>query len=222
VNDPWSVLDRALAPSGEELVLRRSGSVFEIRCNGWELMSTRAQHSEQELARLGCAGLGAGARVLIGGLGLGYTLQAALDALPATARVTVAELFAAVVRWNRGPLAALAGRPLEDPRVVVRQADVAALLAPGAFEAILLDTDNGPEAPVLAGNAALYGAAGVRGLRGALAPGGRLAVWSADRSSRFEARLAACGLAWECREVAARGRPGDPRHALYIARPVEW
>jgi spermidine synthase len=213
----WTELARALAPGGECLVLRRCGGIFEIRCDGWDLMSNRAHHSEQTLGRLACAGLAGAPRVLIGGLGMGYTLRAALDALPAAARVTVAEIFAAVVDWNRGPLAALAGRPLDDPRVDVRCADVAALLAGAAYDAILLDVDNGPQALMLAGNAALYTPLGLSALRAALAPGGRLAVWSANRSPRFEAALAGCGLAWRRTEVPARGAPGDPLHTLYLA-----
>jgi spermidine synthase len=214
----WAELARASAPGGESLVLRRRGGIFEIRCNGWDLISNRAHHSEQTLARLACAGLAGAPRVLIGGLGMGYTLRAALDALPAAALVTVAEIFVAVVDWNRGPLAALAGRPLGDPRVDVRCVDVATLLAGAAYDAILLDIDNGPEAVMLAGNAALYAPAGLRGLGAALARGGRLAVWSADRSPRFEAALTTCGLAWRRTEVAARGAPGDPLHTLYLAR----
>ena len=108
--EPWTELARARGPGGENLVLRRRGGMFEIRCDGWDLMSNRAHHSEQMLGRLACAGLpgterGGAPHVLIGGLGMGYTLRAALDALPAGARVTVAEIFAEVVDWNRGPLA---------------------------------------------------------------------------------------------------------------------
>lgn len=215
--EPWTELAHAQGPGGESLVLRRRGGTFEIRCDGWELMSNRAHHSEQALGRLGCAGLASGARVLIGGLGMGYTLRAALDALPADARVTVAEIFDQVAEWNRGPLAALAHRPLDDPRVALRRADVASLLAAATFDAVLLDVDNGPDAAMLAQNAALYSCAGLHRLRGALAPGGRLAVWSADRSPGFEARLAACGLAWRGVDVPARGAADDPLHTLYLA-----
>lgn len=224
-SEPWQVLDTATAPSGEHLVLRRRGAEFSIRCDGWDLMGSRAQHSEQELARRGCADLSGGergrTRVLIGGLGMGYTLRAALDALPEAARVTVAEIFPAVVAWNRGPLAPLAGRPLDDPRVEVASRDVAALLAPGAWEAILLDVDNGPDAAMLAPNAALYGTPGLARLAAALTAGGRLAVWSADRSPGFEATLAAAGWRWRCEEVSARGLPADPCHTLYFAMPPE-
>jgi hypothetical protein len=217
---PWTDLAQAKGPGGETLVLRRQGGTFEIRCNGWDLMSNRAHHSEQELGRLGCADLPGAPRVLIGGLGMGYTLRAALDVLPAGARVTVAELFGQVVAWNRGPLAALAHRPLDDKRVELRCADVAALLDGEPYDAVLLDIDNGPDAAMLAQNAALYSPAGLRRLCAALAPGGRLAVWSADRSPGFEARLAACGLAWRGVDVPARGAADDPLHTLYLATPA--
>lgn len=218
--EPWAELARAAGPGGETLVLRRCGDAFEIRCDGWELMSNRAHHSEQTLARLGCAGLAAGARVLIGGLGMGYTLRAALEVLPADARVTVAEIFAQVMAWNHGPLAPLSHRALDDPRVELRCADVAALLDRAAFDAVLLDTDNGPDAAMLAHNAALYSCDGLLRLRDALAPGGRLAVWSADRSPGFEVRLAACGLAWRRVDVPARRATDDPLHSLYLATPA--
>ncbi len=218
--EPWTELARARGPGGETLVLRRCGAAFEIRCNGWELMSNRAHHSEQTLGRLGCAGLAGGARVLIGGLGMGYTLRAALDVLPADARVTVAEIFRQVVAWNHGPLAPLAHHALDDRRVEMRCADVAALLDGAAFDAVLLDVDNGPDAAMLAQNAALYSCDGLLRLRSALAPGGRLAVWSAARSPGFEARLAACGLAWRRMHVPARRATDDPQHTLYLATPA--
>jgi spermidine synthase len=199
-------------------VLRQRGGIFQIRCDGWDLMSNRAHHSEQTLGRLACAGLAGTPRVLIGGLGMGYTLRAALDALPAAACVTVAEMLAQVVDWNRGPLAALAGWPLNDARVVVRRADVATLLDGAAFDAILLDVDNGPDAAMLARNATLYTTEGLHRLYAALTSGGRLAVWSADPSPRFEARMTECGMGWQRTDVSARGVPGDPLHTLYLAR----
>lgn len=215
--EPWAELARAQAPGGELLVLRRRGAIFEIRCDGWDLMSNRAHHSEQALGRLGCAGLAGRPRVLIGGLGMGYTLRAALDVLPLAASVTVAEIIPEVVEWNRGPLADLGGRPLEDARATVRCADVGALLDGAAFDAILLDIDNGPNAAVLTGNATLYACEGLRRLHDALVPGGRLAVWSADRTPTFEVRLSACGFTWSATDMPARGAAEDPLHTLYLA-----
>lgn len=222
----WTELARTRTAGGDELVLRERAGVFEIRCNGWELMSNRAHHSESVLARLACAGrTGAGlagaARVLIGGLGMGYTLRAALDGLDASARVVVAELLPEVVAWNHGPLALMAGQPLADVRVSVECRDVAAVLSeqPGGFDAVLLDVDNGPEAVMLPGNRGLYGAEGLALMRAALRPGGVLAVWSADRSAAFEVCLTAAGWRWTATEVPARGGPDDPRHTVYLGNP---
>lgn len=220
-DEPWTELARARAPAGEPLVLRRRGDEFEIRCGGWELMSNRAHHSEQALGQLACAGLGVSAHVLLAGLGMGYTLRAALDVLAPGARVTVAEIIPEVVAWNRGPLAPLADRPLEDARVTVHPADVATLLHRAAYDAILLDIDNGPNAAMLAGNAALYEAEGLHRLRRALRPNGSLAIWSADPSPTFAARLTACGFDWRATDVPARGAEGDPLHTLYLAAPAQ-
>ncbi|CAH2603657.1 conserved protein of unknown function [Rhodovastum atsumiense] len=217
--EEWIELAAAGSPEAR-IVLRRRGGTYEIRFNGWELMSSRAHHSEEVMARRACAALpGPAPRVLIGGLGMGFMVRAALDVLPPSARVEVAEIFPEVLAWNRGPLAGLAGRPLEDPRVCVRCEDVSALLrAPGpGWDAVLLDVDNGPGALTLEDNGSLYGTTGLRLIRAALLPGGCLAVWSADRSTAFEAALREVGLGWQCQEVTARGDPGDPRHALYFA-----
>jgi spermidine synthase len=218
--DAWAVLDRATAPGGEELLLRRRGATFEIRIDGRELMSSRGFASEQEMARLACAALGqrAAPRVLIGGLGMGYTVRAALGALGPDAEIVVAELVAAVVAWNRGPLAPLAGDPLADKRVVVREADAAAVLRDpgGRFDAILLDVDNGPDWVTVAANAWLYAAEGLAAARAALAPGGILAVWSADPSPPFLAQLRQAGFAARAVAVPARGVAGGPPHTIFL------
>jgi hypothetical protein len=158
--------------------------------------------------------------VLIGGLGLGFTLRAALDCLPCSARVTVAELLPEIIAWNRGVLAPLTGHALTDPRVAVVCADVASLLRdaePATFDAIVLDTDNGPDSVMLAGNTALYHPETLRLVRDVLRPAGTLAVWSADPSTRFEHTLRGSGFAWRAHEVPARGAPDDPRHTIYLA-----
>ncbi len=217
---PWETLSKARAPDGAELVLCRRGDEVAIRIGGRDLMSSRMHGSEEELARRACAGLAGGTRVLIGGLGLGYTLRAALDALPADAQVIVAELVAAVVDWNRGPLAALAGRPLADPRVTVEVADVGAVIRrPGKrWDAILLDVDNGPAALTRRANQALYGATGVAVAKAALRPGGLLAVWSASADDGFSARLRRAGFEVAVESAAARGKLGGARHTLFLAR----
>jgi spermidine synthase len=217
---PWEELGRARAPDGAELVLCRRGEELVIRAGGRDLMSSRMHGSEEELARRACAGLGDGARVLVGGLGLGYTLRAALDALPAGASVTVAELVPAVVDWNRGPLAPLAGRPLDDPRVTVEVADVGAVIRrPGKrWDAILLDGDNGPVALTRRGNQALYGATGLSVARAALRLGGTLGVWSASPDDAFAARLRRAGFEVTVATVPARGPAGGSRHTLFFGR----
>jgi spermidine synthase len=216
----WEELARARTAAGEELILRRRGGVYEIRCNGYDLMSNRAHRSEEALARLALAEVAAPApRILVGGLGMGFSLRAALDAAPPSARVLVCELLPEIIAWNRGPLAPLAGRPLEDARVETRQGDVAAAIAgaENAYDAILIDIDNGPEAILCAANAALFSARSLEKMRAALASGGRLAVWSADPSPRFAAALGAAGFAFRAIEIEARGVAGDPRHVIYLA-----
>jgi spermidine synthase len=157
-------------------------------------------------------------RVLIGGLGLGYTLRATLDALGAGAQVVVAELAEAIVTWNWGPLAHLAGRPLEDPRARVEIADVRHVMRGGApWHAILLDVDNGPAALTRASNASLYDSPGLAAAHSALAPGGVLVVWSAGPDDRFTARLVQAGFLAEAHPVRA-GKGRGTRHTLFVAR----
>jgi spermidine synthase len=218
--DSWEELARVRSTAGDELMLRRRGGIYEIRCNGYDLMSNRAHRSEEALAELALEQVAAPSpQILIGGLGMGYTLRAALDRAPREARITVAEILPAIIAWNKDRLAPLAGRPLDDPRVDLRESNVDALLTETArFDAILLDVDNGPDAVVHAGNDPLYSARGLRRLRRALAPSGVLAIWSADRSPRFEALLDDAHFVWRATEVAARGVAGDPVHVIYTAR----
>ena len=204
----------------ERIELHERDGVVTLRCDGWELMSSRAHHSEQALAALACQRLPGAPTILIGGLGLGYTLRAVLDRAPAAAHVVVAELLPEVIAWNRGRLGHLAGHPLDDPRVSVACADVAALLrttAQASVDAILLDVDNGPEAVMFPANASLYDADGLDLMRRTLRPNGVLAVWSADRSPRFEQALSAAGFAWEAHDIQARAAPDDPLHTIYLA-----
>jgi spermidine synthase len=217
----WRELARATTACGDELVLRERAGTFEIRCNGWELMTSRAHYSEQWMARIACERLRADApHVLIGGLGMGFTLRAALDVLPAPAHVVVAELLPEIITWNRGVLASLAHRPLDDPRLSVACVDVAELLQPDSFDTIVLDVDNGPGAVMLRGNASLYSPEAVQRMQRALRPGGLLAVWSADPSPPFEEILRAAGLRWGRTDVPARGTEGDPLHSIYVASPA--
>ena len=200
----------AMTAEGAVVKLSRDGHRWFVRVDGHILMGSQTHGSEEVLADLTCSRLRdrVGVQVLVGGLGLGFSLRSVLDIVPKDARVQVAELIPAVVEWNRGPLADLAARPLDDPRVTIEIGDVAGLLggeAPG-YDAILLDVDNGPEAFTVPGNDRLYEVQGLRRLRAALRPGGLLGVWSAFRDRRFERRMHEAGFAARSVPVRARGR----------------
>lgn len=217
---PWELLGRASTADGRELRLSRRDTEYAIFVDNKLLMSSRMHGSEEELAALACAAArtARAPRVLVGGLGMGFTLRATLDLLPPGAEVIVAELVPAVIEWNRGPLAPLAGRPLDDRRVRVEAVDVAEILRThrGAFDAILLDVDNGPSAFTTDANAGLYGNAGVVLARDALKPGGVLAVWSAWEDRKFEQRLQYYGFRVTVSRVRARLKKGGPRHTIFV------
>jgi spermidine synthase len=218
---PWETLARARAPDGTPLELARRGDEWVVRAGGRVLMPSRTHGSEESLAALALERAPGARAVLVGGLGLGYTLRAALDRLPPDARVVVAELVPEVAGWVGGPVAHLAGRPLEDPRAEVRIGDVARVLAGSreAWDAILLDVDNGPEAGSRAGEDRLYGDRGVRACLAALRPGGVLAVWSSAPEESYPRRLEAAGFRdVGVRVVPARGDSGrGVRHAVFLA-----
>ncbi|GMV41025.1 MAG: hypothetical protein AMXMBFR64_27410 [Myxococcales bacterium] len=215
---PWETLGTGRAPDGGELVLARRGDELVIRVDGQMLMSSRMHGSEEALARAACVGLCAGASVLIGGLGLGYTLRAALDALPTSAAVVVAELVPDVVAWNRGVLGPLAGHPLDDPRVTVVVDDVLTVIRRSRdLDAILLDVDNGPRGLTRDANDAVYGPDGIAACAQALAPGGALVVWSAADDPGYTSRLRRAALSVEVLRPPARERRGG-RHVLFVGR----
>lgn len=220
---PWERLGQTTTPDGTELTLQRRDRELAIFASGKLLMSSRMHGSEEALARfaLAHARTRRAPTVLIGGLGMGFTLRAALDVLPPDATVIVAELVPMVVEWNRephGPLAPLAAHPLDDrrARVVVEDVLVTLRSRPGAFDAIILDVDNGPDAFTTSGNAALYGNGGVAAAHAALAPGGTLAVWSAWEDRKFEQRLRHYGFRVEMQRVRARLERGGPRHSIFL------
>jgi spermidine synthase len=218
---PWRELDRAIVPGQTEpLVLSRHDTEFAIRIGTHILMSSRSHGTEEILAELACARIAdrAAARILIGGLGMGFTLAAALRHSPPGARVAVAELVPAVVAWNRGPLAPLAGRPLDDPRAAVHEADVADLIRGkrDVFDAILLDVDNGPSGLSRASNDWLYARAGLRAAHGALRQRGILGVWSVAPDRGFTLRLREAGFDAEEHVARARRTKGG-RHTLWLA-----
>jgi spermidine synthase len=222
----WVQIGAASVPGGDEgLRLMRRGSEFSIFVGSAELMGTRLSGSEAALAALACARLADRRRphVLIGGLGMGFTLRAALAALGPDATITLAELVPEILAWARGPLAAIHGDSLDDPRVQLVEGDVGDLIAGvnGRYDAILLDVDNGPEGLMRAANDDLYDACGLREARGALRPQGVLAVWSAAPHAAFAQRLRDTGFAVEEHRVRANGRTSGPRHVVWVAMRAE-
>ena len=218
---PRRLLDGTTTDDGRELELYQRGDEFFIQIDRWDLMSSRSHGSEEAMASLVREALGPrkGMRWLVGGLGLGYTLRACLESLGNDDVVVVAEVFKAVVEWNRGPLAHLANRPLDDPRVRVVVGDVFDQLGRSEpFDALLLDVDNGPEALTLARNQRLYRYRGLDRLRDALTPGGVLAVWSAGRDERFKSRLEKAGFKARCHRVRARQDGKGERHTIFVGR----
>jgi spermidine synthase len=216
---PTRLLDRAVTPDGTPLTLHEHDGTLSIRVGGVELMSARQHHSEERMAELACADLGDRKRaaVLIGGLGLGFTLRETLRHLAADATVVVAELVPAVIAWNRNPAYGLAADVIDDPRVEIIPRDVADVLAEsrGRFDGIMLDVDNGASGLTAAANDGLYGMNGLGAARAALKPGGRLAVWSAGPDHRFVARLEEAGFAVEV--VKARTHPtGGSWNTIFV------
>jgi spermidine synthase len=195
---PQMKLATAWTPDGGEMGLYQHDRGFSIKINGQELMNSRQHESEQELARLGCAHLSdrKAPCVLIGGLGMGYTLRQALDILGPDANVVVSELLPAVVNWNREYLRDLNGQPLEDKRTELITGDIFQLISQsiGRFDAILLDVDNGPNAMTDSGNQRLYSSTGIYACRCALRKQGSLAIWSTEPSKVFEQLLMSCGF----------------------------
>lgn len=219
---PWKLIDTADVPGGgEQLRLMQRGTEFTIKLGQNELMSSRLFGSEEALATLTCARIKAlpAPKMLIGGLGMGFTLRAALQVLGPQARLTVAELVPAVIAWARGPLAGLFGTSLDDPRVTLHEADVGALIAAGRgqYDAILLDVDNGPEGLTRKGNDGLYDGTGLRAAFTALRPAGVLAVWSSNPHDGFTSRLRKAGFAAEEIAIRATARGRGARHVIWLA-----
>ena len=215
------LLGEAVTPDGNVLKLARRDHEYIILANGRSLMSSGMYGSEEALATLACQRVRTleQPRVLIGGLGMGFTLRATLDLLPQDATVVVAELLSDVVEWNRGPLGPLAGHPLKDRRVRIEICDVAVTLrsSPDKFDAVLLDVDNGPSALTASDNAWLYGDRGIAAAFDALNQGGVLAVWSAREDRKFEQRLRYAGFAVQIEHVRGRLKKGGPHHTIFLA-----
>jgi spermidine synthase len=218
---PWILLDTAKVPDGEELRLLQRGAEFSIRLSNNELMNSRVHGSEEALAEIAIRKIGeqTSPRILIGGLGMGFTLRAALRVIGPKARVVVAELVPAVVAWNRSWLASVSDHSLEDSRVSIREEDVANLIKSerSAYDAILLDVDNGPEAITQKANERLYNLRGLSAAYAALRPRGVLAAWSAKPDGNFTQRLRKTGFEVNEVPVRARGARGGARHIIWVA-----
>ncbi|HLL31146.1 MAG TPA: hypothetical protein VK403_09145 [Allosphingosinicella sp.] len=218
---PRVLIDTAPIPGGGELRLVRRGDDFWIMLGANALMSTRLRGSEEALATLACERLAGRPRpaLLIGGLGMGFTLRAALGALPGDSTVVVSELVPAIVEWARGPMAHVHGASLDDPRVSVVESDVGDLIAAArsSYDSILLDVDNGPDALSRDTNDRLYDLEGLRRARSALRPGGLLAIWSAAPDPAFARRLGKAGFAVEEAAVRAHAGRKGAKHMIWLA-----
>jgi spermidine synthase len=219
---PWLQVDKTQVPGADvELRLMRRGSDFSMMLGQNELMNSRLSGSEEALATLACKRIEGVRRphLLIGGLGMGFTLRAALAVLGSEARITVAELVPAVIDWARGPMAKLFGDSLTDPRATIREGDVGDVIrsSQAAFDAVLLDVDNGPEALIRKANDALYDSRGLSAIGRALRPGGVLAVWSSGPNLAFTKRLRAAGF--EVNEVGVRAttKRSGAHHVIWFA-----
>ena len=220
---PWLLLDTARVPGGGELRLKRRGSEFSIMLGSNELMNSRLSGSEKALATLSCERLRErpAPRILIGGLGMGFTLRAALAELGPDARIVVAEIVPTVVAWARGHMAPVFETSLDDPRVSIEVTDVGDLIrrSRSAFDAILLDVDNGPEGLSREANDGLYTLAGLHAARAALRPGGVLVVWASSPNRGFSQRLRQTGFRVDEVSVRATDSGGGARHVLWLATP---
>lgn len=218
---PWETLGTARTPDGGELILRRHDNDYVIRADGYDLMVSRMHGSEESLASIAMATRGHMSQVLVGGLGMGYTVRAVLDLLPDDGAVTVAELIPEVVEWNRGPLASLANHPLDDPRARVEIGDVAAIIraSENRFDAILLDVDNGPGAPTQRANSWLYAQAGLAAIHRALRPRGAVAVWSVTEAGQgFERDLTRAGFTPSTHKVPSRPGARGRGFLIYLGK----
>ncbi len=224
ISEPIECLDTADIPDGGVLHLLRCGGDYSIQFGDDELMGSQACESERALARLAIDRLGGRCdHILVGGLGMGFTLRAALDASPATATITVAELVPKVMTWANGPLSHLFGDSLADPRVVVAVRDVHDIIveSQGVFDAILLDVDNGPDGFIRPANDRLYCNWGLRDARAALRPGGVLAIWSAYTDDAFVSRLRGAGFVVDEVQVADPGGRERAPYTIWLASPSE-
>lgn len=219
---PWVHLDSTKVPGGGEFRLMQRGDEFWIMVGTNPLMTSRMSGSEEVLAEVTCTPLAArpAAKILIGGLGMGFTLRRAMSLLGVDAGIVVAELVPGIVAWARGPLAPVFRNCLDDPRVEIIESDVGKVIAAAkaSYDAILLDVDNGPEGLSRPGNDRLYGASGLAAAKAALKPSGVLAVWSAHPDEAFTKRLKQAGFAVEEVKARAHGKRSGSRHLIWLAK----
>ena len=222
---PFELLDHTLSPDGTALKLVRRDNEYIILVDGAVLMSSRMHGSEEALATLACQPLRTSQQpsVLVGGLGMGFTLRTTLDLLPQDAAVLVVELLPAVVEWNRGLLGPLANHPLQDQRVRVEIADVLVTLSSrrDQFDAVLLDVDNGPAALAASNNDALYNHRGIAAARAALKKNGVLAIWAAQDDRKFEQQLRDARFNVQVHHPRGRLKKGGPRHTIFLSRKID-
>ena len=207
---PWEMVATTTTPDGSRLELLRHDGNYVIHADGYDLMTSYSHGSEDAMMSLACPRPCADACILIGGLGIGYTLAATLDLLPPGGSVVVSELIPEVVEWNRGPLGPLAGHPLDDPRTDLVVGDVADIIrcSKSRFDAILLDVDNSVDSFILARNSWLYTPEGLAMAHRSLRPGGALAIWSVGTNRTFERRLRLAGFTTSTYPVRGRGKRG--------------
>jgi len=220
---PWELLDTTTVPGeGVELRLYRRGDEYSIKAGHTELMNSRVHGSEDALAELACQKISntINPKVLIGGLGMGYTLAAALQQVDENAKIVIAELVPAVIKWNKEHLAHMANYPLTDSRVTIYEGDVGQLIraSQNEFDAILLDVDNGPEGLTRKENDALYSAAGLNASLNALKPKGVFGVWSISPDQHFSKKLSSAGFIVEEKRARARGRHGGGKHMIWLGQ----
>ncbi|MDG0866939.1 hypothetical protein [Candidatus Lucifugimonas marina] len=217
---PWIAAGEAVSPDGTRLELVEHDGEYIIKADDLPLMSTRMHFSEVELARLVCTKLKSGAKVMIGGLGLGYTLRSTLNLIPKDATAVQVELVPEVIEWNRGPLGPFADHPLNDKRTELVQDDISKVIkgARNEYDSIMLDVDNGPTPLVQERNSWLYTDSGLQAIRKALKNGGRVAIWSADDEPKFVSRMKRNGFRAQKHQIQAHKGKGGIRHVIFTGR----
>ena len=219
---PWNTVGKAVSPDGTRLELVEHDGDYVIKADDLPLMSTRMHFSEMELARLVCTKLKSNAKVMIGGLGLGYTLRSALDLIPKDGVVVQVELVPEVIEWNKGPLGSFNNHPLKDTRTEIVQDDISKVIrqSQNSYDSIMLDVDNGPSPLVNERNAWLYTDNGLRSIRNALKNGGKVAIWSANDEPRFISRMKRNGFLGEKHRTQAHQGKGGIRHVIFTGRKI--